>query len=221
MTRDLAIALQLALADTDRVQAQRIVETAVQQGEKAETVLFQFVLPAVERTCQDICDGGEVSLAQHFMTSQIAADLAAWLIPRFKNLQGPAGCIVMGTATGDFHGLGKTIVSACLRAHHFTVHDLGLNVAAETFVDEALRRGATVIGISSMMVHTALSEAGCRRVRRILRDRSLERQIKVIVGGAPFRHDPQLYQAAHADAWASDGMAAVGIIRQLNQEAGA
>jgi len=197
---DLSIRFRQALADTDAAEAMRIAQTAVASGRTAEDTLFGLVLPAVDGSIRALSEDCEISLAQHFMTSQIASQVADWLIPRFTSKEGPAGRLVIGTAAGDFHGLGKTIVSGCLRAHRFVVQDLGLNVPPERFVSEALAHQASVIAISSMMVHTALGASGCRKVRTLLQAQGLEGQIKIIVGGAPYRHDPELFRAVNADS---------------------
>lgn len=42
--------------------------------------------------------------------------------------------------------------------------------------------------------------------------------IKLIVGGAPFRFDPELYQKVGADDWALDGVSAAEKIIQLIKE---
>lgn len=212
---DYARAFGQALEDTDFRKAHEVVESATMAGLPAERVLFELVLPAVERMMRSASEGCEVSLAQHFLSSQIASDLAGWLIPRFKTVRGDLGRVVVGTSAGDFHGLGKTIVSGCLRAHNIHVIDLGLNVAPEVFVDRAVLVGASVIGISSMMVHTATGPRGCRGVRAILRERGLEGRIKIVVGGAPYRHNAQLYNAVEADAWAEDGLAAASVVRRV------
>lgn len=44
------------------------------------------------------------------------------------------------------------------------VINLGVNVPAERFVDEAVRLDAYVIAISAMMIHTAAAEAAARFV---------------------------------------------------------
>ena len=98
------------------------------------------------------------------------------------------------------------------------VVDLGLNVAPERFVDEALAHDAQVIAISSMMVHTARGDGGCRRVRQILKERGLEDRVRIAVGGAPYRFDPGLYKSVGADAWAENGIEAGRVISDLIRE---
>jgi methanogenic corrinoid protein MtbC1 len=88
-------------------------------------------------------------------------------------------------------------------------------VLPQRFVDEALAQDAQVIAISAMMVHTATGENGCRKVREILRERGLEKRLRLVVGGAPYRFDNELYKSVGADAWAPDGLNASRVIVDL------
>jgi 5-methyltetrahydrofolate--homocysteine methyltransferase len=126
--------------------------------------------------------------------------------------------VVIGTSHGDFHGLGKKIVIGCLRARMFEVTDLGINVAPECFVDEAVSVGAEVIAISSMMVHTATGEYGAKRVRQLLQERGLDGRIRIIVGGAPYRFHDTLFREVGADAWADSAAEAPAVVARLVQE---
>jgi 5-methyltetrahydrofolate--homocysteine methyltransferase len=183
-------------------------------------VVFKVVVPTMERMLYAAVGDVETSIAQHFMAAQIAQEVVEAMIPMFSQAPEIAGHVVIGTSAGDFHGLGKRIVSGCLAASLIEVSDLGLGVPASRFVDEALAVGAQVIAISSMMVHTARAEQGCRGVRRILRQRGLEGRIKVVVGGAPYRFDENLFRAVGADAWARTAVEAVPVIVRLIREAG-
>jgi methanogenic corrinoid protein MtbC1 len=98
------------------------------------------------------------------------------------------------------------------------VIDLGTNVSAAQFVNAAVVEKAQVIAISSMMMHTAIGENGSRRVRELLHGQGLEDNIKLAVGGAPFRFNPELYITAGADVWAPDGVTAAKVIVQLIRE---
>ena len=46
------------------------------------------------------------------------------------------GTFVMGTVKGDVHDIGKNLVNIMLEGAGFTVHDLGVNVAPEKFVEQ-------------------------------------------------------------------------------------
>lgn len=218
MRERIVTAFNEAIYDTDRVRALEVIRRALADGVTPEEVVFQVIIPGIELMMTPVEKGFEVNLAQHFMAAQIAAEVTDQMIPRFRRRPEIAGRVVIGTAWGDFHGLGKRIVIGCLKSHMIEVTDLGLNVFPERFVETALAADAEVIGISSMMVHTARGESGCLGVRKLLRERGLEGRIKIIVGGAPYRYDDKLYEAVQADAWALNGVAACGVVAGLIRE---
>ncbi len=218
MVKQVAQAYAEAIFDTDKNRALAVVREAVKDGISPEEILFQVVLPSLEQMITSISERFDANLAQHFMASQIAKEVTEEMIPKFKVAPETIGRIVIGTSSGDFHGLGKRIVIGCLRSYMIDAIDLGLNVPAQRFVEEALAHRAQVIGISSMMVHTARGEQGCAKVREILQERQLEDRVKIIVGGAPYRFDHDLYRIVQADAWAEDGIKAGPVITQLIRE---
>lgn len=207
-----------AIFDTDKNAALRIVHEALQKGVTPETIVFNVVVPSIEYMSTTIRSDYGASLAQHFMTAQIAAQVTEEMITMFTTPSKIIGKLVIGTSQGDFHGLGKKIVIGCLKAQMIETIDLGLNISAEKFVNEAINHQAQVIGISSMMLHTARGENACLGVRKILMEKELERKIKIIVGGAPYRYDHDLYQSVKADAWAENGIEAGKVITKLISE---
>lgn len=207
-----------AVFETDRELAFEVVDGALQQGVSPEEVVFDVVIPAVEEMMSAITKDPDANLAQHFMTAQIAAEVTEKMLEKFRHPPEVIGRVVIGTAFGDLHSLGKRIVMGCLKAMMVEVTDLGVNVAPERFVDAAVEQDAQVIGVSAMMVHTATGANGCAKVREILHQRGLEDRIKVVVGGAPYRFDNEMYKTVGADAWASDGVNAAKVIVDLIRE---
>lgn len=207
-----------ALFDTDKAFALRVVQGALDSGMTPEQVIFDVVIPGMERMIGGMISDNLVTLSQHFLASQIAEEVADRLIPLFATAPEIRGHVVIGTSHGDFHGLGKKIVIGCLKARMFAVTDLGINVAPEKFVDQALAAGAEVIGISSMMVHTATGERGPRKVRQLLREQGLEERLRIIVGGAPYRFHEKLFLEVGADAWSDTAAEAPAVVARLVNE---
>jgi trimethylamine corrinoid protein len=212
-----------AIIDTDRDRALQIVRDAEAAGLSPQDVIFKLVIPAIERMMAEVPKDPDANLAQHFLTSRIGDQVVEEMLAKLEAPLKPVGRVVIGTAPGDLHALGKTIVGGCLKALMYEVIDLGSSVPAERFVDEAVARDAQVIGVSAMMMHTARAENGAIGVRRLLKERDLEGRIKLVVGGAPFRFDPDLYKMVGADGWAPDGITAGKMIGGLirRQEAAA
>jgi trimethylamine corrinoid protein len=218
MIEPVADAYREAVLDADRDRALAVVDEALESGIAPEEIVAEVVVSTIEAIFQSVTGNFELCLAQHYMASQISSEVIEAMAPRFRKNPEPLGQIVIGTSHGDVHGLGKNIVAGFLKTQMVKVLDLGLNVPAERFVDEALQNSAEVIAISSMMVHTARGEKGCLKVRRILRERSLETKIKIIVGGAPYNYDENLYKMVGADESARSALAAIPVVRRLIQE---
>ncbi|MBN2714226.1 MAG: cobalamin-dependent protein [Deltaproteobacteria bacterium] len=204
-----------AVMDTDRESALHIIDVAMESGIAAEQLVFDVVLPALDHMLHVIAARDDATLAQHFMTARVSEEVVEALLPKFRQRPSCSGVVVLGTARGDFHGLGKKIVAGTLRAHMYTVHDAGLNVSPLQFVDLAAETGATVIGVSSMMMHTTVGDEGPLGVRAELTRRGLDKRIRLIVDGAPYRFDDTLYRRVSADAFAQDAFSAVAVVSAL------
>ena len=118
--------------------------------------------------------------------------------------------IVLATVKGDNHDIGKNILSSLLLSSGFELHDLGMDVDAETIVNKVKETGAKVVALSTLLtmtveeikvVHEALQAAG-------LRDK-----VKLIVGGAPL--NMELAKKLGADDFADDAVDGVKHIKEL------
>lgn len=218
MLEEIIKAYNEAVFETDKEAAFEVVRAALERGVTPEDIVFGVVIPAVEEMMSIITRDPDANLAQHFMTAQIAAEVTEQMLARFRSPPQIIGRVVIGTAQGDLHSLGKRIVSGCLKALMVEVIDLGVNIPPEKFIEAALAHDAQVIAVSAMMVHTATGDNGALQVRKLLQARGLEKNIKLIVGGAPYRYDTTLYQSVGADAWAADGVNAGRVIVDLIKE---
>jgi methanogenic corrinoid protein MtbC1 len=215
MFQSIVNAYNEAIIDADQDRALQVIHDATTAGASPNEIIFAVIIPAIEQMIHWIGGNPDASLAQNFLMARVGAMVTDEMLKKIDLPPASAGRVVIGTAMGDMHSLGKSIVSGCLKAQMFEVIDLGSSVPPERFVDEAVAHNAQVIGVSSMMVHTALGEDGCLGVRRILNERGLQDRIKLIVGGTPYSFDPELCQMVQADAWAQDGISAGKIISDL------
>ncbi len=90
------------------------------------------------------------------------------------------GVVVIGTVLGDIHDIGKNMVATLLRAAGFSVHDLGINIKAEEFVDAVNRYDARLLALSALLSTTAAEQ---KKVIELLKGAGLRDRVKVIVGG--------------------------------------
>ena len=121
-----------------------------------------------------------------------------------------AGTIVLGTAKGDIHEIGKTLVGTLLTANGFSVHDLGVDVSSEQFAVKARELGADIVGVSALLTTTM---RGQRSVVETLEREGLRSSVCIIVGGAPVTR--QWVEEIGADGFAKDAVSAVALVKNL------
>ena len=120
------------------------------------------------------------------------------------------GKVVIGTAKGDLHDIGKNLVGIMLKGAGFEIVDLGNDVTAERFVDAAVDSGAKVIGISALLTTTMSS---MKDVVDLVQERGLAGEIHTIVGGAPV--SKEFADEIGADAYGYDAANAVEQVKAL------
>jgi corrinoid protein of di/trimethylamine methyltransferase len=120
------------------------------------------------------------------------------------------GIVVIGTAQGDLHDIGKNLVAMMLEGAGFKVHNLGRDVAPETFVKAAEEHDAQIVGISALMTTTM---PAMKRTIDALHKAGLRDRVKVMVGGAPVSQ--AFCDEIGADGYARDSTMAVVRAKQL------
>jgi len=118
--------------------------------------------------------------------------------------------VVIGTAQGDLHDIGKNLVAMMLEGAGFKVFNLGRDVAPEKFVTGVEEHGATIVGISALMTTTM---PAMKRTIDALAKAGVRERVKVMVGGAPVSQ--AFADEIGADGYAKDSTLAVVKAKQL------
>ena len=121
----------------------------------------------------------------------------------------PLGKVAVGTGKGDLHDIGKNIVAMVLTGAGFEVENLGTDVSPDSFV-EAAAGGAQVIGMSSLLTTT---RPVMGEVVRLLEERGLRGDVKVVLGGAAVTE--KFSDEVGADAYGADANDAVRKVKDL------
>ncbi len=154
----------------------------------------------------------EYYLPELLMAGEILQGIADFVKPRIQGKTEQAktvGKVVLGTVEGDIHDVGKDIVGFMLDISNFEVHDLGVDVSTQTFVEKIEEVQPQIVAMSGFLTLAfdamkatveAISKAGCR-------DR-----VKIMIGGAPM--DQAVVSYVGADAYRPDAAAAVKLAQE-------
>lgn len=154
---------------------------------------------------------GEISLAQIYMSGRLCERLLEEHLPveKIQVREHALGLAVLE----DFHVLGKRMVSSVLHAAGYQFKDYG-PVSLDDLVEKVAADGIRILLVSTLMLSSAL------RVR-LLKERlaGMGLEVVLIVGGAPFRFDPQLWREVGADATSATASGVVALLRTMITEA--
>lgn len=92
------------------------------------------------------------------------------------------GKIILGTAQGDVHDIGKNIFKSMVEATGLEVYDLGVDQGGDNFVKKIKEVQPDIIGISGLLT---LSINSAKAVVDAIKAAGLRDDVKVIVGGNP------------------------------------
>ncbi|MFT2719394.1 methionine synthase [Deinococcus sp. A31D244] len=102
----------------------------------------------------DLFGAGKMFLPQVVKSARVMKRAVAYLTPYMeaeKQEAGGKGKVLMATVKGDVHDIGKNIVGVVLACNGYQVTDLGVMVPTDKILDEAVRIGADVIGLSGLI----------------------------------------------------------------------
>ena len=120
----------------------------------------------------------------------------------------PIGTVVLGTVKGDLHDIGKNLVNMMLTGGGLKVVDVGIDVPAEKFVEEAKASGAQIVALSALLTTTMPQMAEVVKAAK-----AAGLKAKIIIGGAPVT---QSYaDEIGADGYSPDAASAVDLAKEL------
>ena len=132
----------------------------------------------------DLFGAGKMFLPQVVKSARVMKKAVAYLEPylladKQSGDRQTAGKILLATVKGDVHDIGKNIVGVVLACNNFDIVDLGVMVPLERILDEAVRQGADIIGLSGLIT-PSLDEMVY--VAQAMKKRGLK--VPLLIGGA-------------------------------------
>jgi 5-methyltetrahydrofolate--homocysteine methyltransferase len=119
------------------------------------------------------------------------------------------GKVVFGTVAGDIHDIGKDIVVFMLDVNGFEVHDLGVDVPVQKFVDKIKETGAPIVGLSGFLT---LAFDSMKQTIDAMKAAGLRDKVKVMIGGGQITEEVRKYTGA--DAYGKDAMTGVSLAKK-------
>jgi methylmalonyl-CoA mutase cobalamin-binding domain/chain len=187
-----------------------LTEQGLAQEMGPESLLYDALIPSLEEVGARF-ERGDFFVPEMLIAARAMQGALDILRPLLAETGAkPIGTFVMGTVKGDVHDIGKNLVNIMLEGAGFTVHDLGVNVAPEKFVEQVQQHEPDIVGFSAFLTTTMpMFKANINALEKSgLRDKVI-----VMVGGAPVTQE--YADAVGADGYAADASTAVRLAKAL------
>jgi methanogenic corrinoid protein MtbC1 len=197
------------LADLKEQEALKIVKDRLEAGEEPLKILEDA------RKGMEIV-GNRFANSEYFIpdlvySGEILKEVTELVKPKVTKAteSKKLGKIVLGTVAGDIHDIGKDIVVFMLDVNGFEVHDLGVDVAAQKFVDKIKETGAPIVGLSGFLT---LAFDSMKETIEAIKAAGLRDKVNVMIGGGQMSDEIKNYTGA--DAYGKDAMAGVKLAKK-------
>ena len=193
--------------------AKKSCEDAISEGISPYEIIQEGIIEAVS-IIGDKFEKEEYFLAELIMGGEIIKQTMNILEPHIKENSNAIvrGKVVIGTAKGDLHDIGKNIVSTFLSAEGFDVIDLGVDVSSEKFIQTIESVKPEILAISALVSSTMME---VENVMKALDEYRLRDHVKIIIGGAPITQE--FVDDIGADAYAKDVIDGIKICKRWTE----
>ncbi|HON10220.1 MAG TPA: B12-binding domain-containing protein [Chitinispirillaceae bacterium] len=213
MATDISVTerFQKALLAVDRIMAREVIEEASQRSGLISSI-EEVIVPVLEEIGKK-WEKGEIALSQYYMSGRICEEIISRLFPlNHSNISFQPKIAIV--TLEDYHLLGKQIVYSFLLSIGYKIRDYGTMVVPD-LIKRSLEDDIRLLLISVLMLPSAL------RVKDVKQGFiKAGKEIKIAVGGAPFRLDPQLWKKVGADMGGRNASDAMDIVIQFLAESG-
>lgn len=198
-----------AIASVEEDEAIKLAGQMLDAGTDPQTIL-DACREAMSRVGQRY-EAKDYFLPELIISGEILKQIGDLIKPRIQGQtvqSEPLGKIVMGTVAGDIHDIGKDIVAFMLDVNNFEIHDLGVDVPAEKFIEKIKEVQPQIVGLSGFLT---LAFDQMKATVEAMQQAGVRDSVKVMIGGAPM--DEAVAKYIGADAYGTDASAAVRLAK--------
>jgi 5-methyltetrahydrofolate--homocysteine methyltransferase len=202
--------LRKSVIDGDMDQTQKLVQEAIAENIPAERILKEGLISAMAEVGR-LFESGEYFMPEMLIAARAMKSGLTLLRPHLIAANVHAvGKVVIGTAQGDIHDIGKNLVGMMLEGAGFEVIDLGVDVPPEKYVQAVRDHHPDLVACSALLTTTMLR---MKEMITALDEAGLRGQVKVMVGGAPITES--YAREIGADLFAPDAASAASRAKEL------
>ena len=188
----------------------KATKAAIEAGRQPQDIINGEMIRAMSEVGQRFQDG-KAFVPQLLMAGRAMKAGLELLKPLMAGTASTAiGKVLIGTVKGDLHDIGKNLVASMLEGCGFEVVNIGIDVSADTFIEEIKKNHPDILCMSALLTTTM---GYMKEVIDALTATGLRDRVKVMVGGAPVTQG--FADEIGADGYSDNANSAVTVAKQL------
>jgi 5-methyltetrahydrofolate--homocysteine methyltransferase len=199
-----------ALLNLNEKEMLNLINTKLNENENPLSIVEELRIGI--QAVGDLFEKGEYFLAELIAAAKFFDKGIKLVEPKLTKPidEKTSGKIVIGTVAGDIHDLGKNIVIIILKVHGFEVHDLGVDVPIQTFIEKVKEIKPDIVGVSCLLT---TSIEPMKKTIEGLRDLGAKGRSIIMIGGGIVSERVREYVGA--DYWGANAVQAVSIAKSI------
>jgi len=160
--------------------ADELTQEAIAQGFTAEEILNNALFKGMQTVGVRFRDNN-IFVPEVLMAAKAMSTAMTHLVSFYKQgIIKQKGTFIIGTAAGDMHDIGKSLVVMIVKGGGWDIVDLGTNVSTQKFLKAIEENPGCSVGISALLTTTMMN---MEKTVKEIRDKYSS--IPVLIGGAP------------------------------------
>lgn len=201
-----------ALLRMERHTASQLIINAVQSGTSVEDVYLAILQP-VQYELGRLWQMNAISVAQEHYCTAATQLIMSQLYPYIFSGKPDKGSMVATCVGSELHEVGVRMVADLFELAGWDTVYLGANLPLPALLQTLVARQPAILCLSVTMAYH-LPRA--QEVLQAVRAHPDLQQVKILVGGYPFRQIPDLWQQIGADGYGMDAREALAVALRLS-----
>jgi methanogenic corrinoid protein MtbC1 len=201
---DLAQRYLDALVAGDEHRAVDLVRAALDAGQLTVDALIDSVLASVQRELGRLWHIGALNVSDEHFATQVTRKVLALALANAPRVRPRQRTVVVAAITGDAHDIALSFVAAYFELDGWRTLLLGADTPADDLVSFVVRHQADLVALGA-----TLDDQRSKTTDAIRALREARPALRIVVGGAAYARQPDLWRRSGADAYAADAAQAV------------
>lgn len=199
------------LLSGNRKEAAQLIEKLVDEGTPIKDI-YEHIFQKTQYEVGALWQKNQITVAHEHYCTAATQLIMSQLYPRIFSMEKSGKRLVACSVADELHEIGIRMVTDFFEMEGWDTHYLGANMPDKHLIELIKEKKADVLAISvTLPLHISRAK---NLIERIRKESDLE-DLKIMVGGYPFKVVPDLWKKIEADASAESAYDAIETANKL------